>query len=283
MAQPYTGPHLGPLQPIGDQQGDPWGGLSDAPPDAGSSKGAASGTAQGDPWSDLSDAAPEPKTPDQEVGSGESVLRGVAHGLSFGTSPAIAGVEAAATPDVATVAKKFGIDPDKANNFLDEFLPAWKAVAGAGRLAYDAATSDTSTPAQQAYLKQRQETADAEEAASEQHPYIYGGADIAGSLAAPIPGAGALRAATLAERVGQGIKSGAAAGGLFSGGEAIGQGKSAPEIAQAVGKGVVIGGPTGGVLGGVLGPKAAKVATTPGEKAADTAVALGAPLPKGLA
>src|SRR6185312_11589185 len=175
------------------------------------------------------------------------------------------------------------IDPDKANNFLDEFLPAWKAVAGAGRSAYDAATSDTSTPAQQDYLKQRQETADAEEAASEQHPYIYGGADIAGSLAAPIPGAGVLKAATLAERVGQGIKSGATAGGLFSGGEAIGQGKSSHEIAQAVGKGVVIGGPTGGVLGGALGPKAAKVATTPGEKAADTAVALGAPLPKGLA
>src|SRR5579863_4238793 len=109
MDQPYAGPNLGPLQPIG-QGSDPWGGLSDAPPDDSGSKAgtaassaAVGGAASVDPWSDLADTPSEPKTSDREVGSEEAGLRGVAHGLSFGTSPAIAGAEAAATPDVATV------------------------------------------------------------------------------------------------------------------------------------------------------------------------------------
>jgi hypothetical protein len=302
MDQPYTDPNLGPLQrqgtitirPVaGNPDGDAWAAFPDAAPEAPKAKGAVPGNVA-DPWAQYSDTAPTPKAPGREIGAGEATARGVIHGLTFGTGPALAGAQDAANPDIQAAARKFGIDPETATNFLDHLAPTLKTLYGAGRLAHDAIapperklsdliTGDTSTPAQKAYEATRQKESAADTAASEQHPYLYGASELAGSLAAPIPGAGALKAATTAVRIGRGIKSGAAAGGLFGFGEAVGEGKSLPESLESAGKGAAIGGAVGGPLGAVLGPKVAKVATTPGEKAAETAAALGAPLPRGLA
>lgn len=266
---------------------DPWAAFPDTPPSSKNSVPAA------DPWAAFPDQAPPPKDPGREIGSGEATLRGVEHGLSFGASPAIAGTSAAADPDIEAAAKKFGIDPETAVSFLNHVAPGLKATYGAGRLAYDAAfpqrklsdlvTGDTSTPAQKAYEKGRSELADTEAHASEQHPYLYGGGELVGSLAVPIPGAGALKAASTAGRIAHGITSGATAGGLFGFGDALGQGKSLPDIVESAGQGAAVGGAFGGVLGGVLGPRAAKTATSTGNQAAETAAALGAPLPRGLA
>jgi len=256
---------------------DPWAAYPDSPP---TSKGSGGGA---DPWAAFPDEPPPPKDPGREIGSGEATVKGIEHGLSFGAAPAIAGADAAANPDIEAAAKKFGIDPETAVSFLDHIAPVLKTTYGAGRLAYDAATADKPTDAQKAYEKARSDLADTEANASEQHPYLYGGGELAGSLAVPIPGAGALKAATAAVRVGRGIKQGATAGGLFGFGDALGQGKSLPDIVESAGQGAAVGGAAGGVLGGVLGPRVAKPVSTSGSQAADTAAALGAPLPRGLA
>lgn len=262
---------------------DVWGAFPDAPTKTDSQSTVAAPDAS-DPWAKYSDTAPPTKEPDREVGTGEALARGAAHGVTFGTSPAIAGASAAANPDIEAAAKKFGIDPEKAVIFLNHFAPGLKATYGTGRLAYDAvAGGKESTPAQAAYTKQRADTANSETLASEQHPVAYTGAEIASSLAAPIPGAGALKAASAAVRIGRGIKQGATAGGLFGFGEAVGQGKDLPSTVEDTAKGVALGGAAGGVLGGLVGPRAAAVGTTPGQKAAQTAADLGAPLPRGLA
>lgn len=287
--QPYKGGHLGPLQPDAAPPTDQWAAFPDASPTASDSS-----KVNEDPWAKYSDTAPPEKEPGREVGTGEAMARGAAHGLSFGAAPAIAGAGAAANPDIEAAAKKFGIDPDTAVSFLDHVAPGLKATYGAGRLAFDAAfpperklsdlvTGDTSTPAQQAYTKQRADTANSEALAAEQHPIAYTGSELAASLAAPIPGAGALKAASTAVRIGRGIKQGATAGGLFGFGEAVGQGKDLPETLEDTAKGAAIGSALGGPLGAVVGPKAAAVGTTPGQKAAETAANLGAPLPRGLA
>lgn len=286
MDQPYRGPNLPPIvlgQPAADPNapaGDPWSAFPDkAPTTQGQAQSAGS-----DPWSSFPDTAPAGKAPGRNIGSGEAALRGLGHGITMGLSPALAGAQDAANPDIEAAAKKFGIDPETAISFLDHVAPGLKATYGAGRLAVDAITGGKeSTPAQQAYSKTRQQESDADTSASEQHPYLYNGAEIAGSLAVPIPGATELKAASTAARIVKGMKSGATAGGLFGAGESIGEGKSAPEVIENAGKGVALGGTLGGVIGGVIGPKAAQAPATSGEKAAQTAADLGAPLPRGVA
>lgn len=266
--------------------GDPWAAFPDAPPTQDKSQGAvpAPNAATADPWAAFPNTPPPPKEASREVGSGEAALRGAVHGVTFGTEPAIEGAQAAANPDIESAAKKFGIDPATAISFLDHIAPGLKAFYGAGRLAYDAATADQPTPAQQAYSKTRQQEQQANEDSADQHPILYHGADIAGSLAAPIPGATALKAgAKVGERIANGIVQGGKAGGLFGFGNAVGEGKDLPGVIQDTANGVAVGGAVGGPIGAITGRAAPAAATTPGQKAAETAAALNAPLPRGLA
>src|ERR1700761_1655081 len=195
MDQPYTGSHLGPLArqappPASpDQAGDPWAAFSDTPP----TTSTGSGPAGADPWAAFPDTAPAAKAPSRDIGSGEATLRGAARGLSFGTSPALSGAQDAANPDIEAAAKKFGIDPETAVSFLNHVAPGLKTAYGAGRLAVDALEGEKDTPAQKAYSKTRQKEAEDDAAAAEQHPYLYNGAEIAGSIAAPLPELGAIK------------------------------------------------------------------------------------------
>lgn len=261
--------------------GDPWGAFPDAPPTQDKSQSAAPAV---DPWAAFPDSAPAPKTPSKDIGSGEATLRGAEHGVTFGLEPAIAGAGAAANPDIEAAAKKFGIDPSTAVSFLDHVAPFMKTAYGAGRLAYDAATADKPTEAQQAYSKTRKEEADTNDAAAEQHPYLYHGADLVGSVAAPLPGgAGLLKAgAKVGERIANGIVQGGKAGGLFGFGNAVGEGKDVPGIIEDTAKGTAIGGAIGGPLGAVVG-KGSSAIPTKADRAAQTAEQLGAPLPRGVA
>lgn len=265
---------------------DPWAGFPDAPPAAAQqqpSGAQASTPAQSaDPWAAFPDTAPAAKLPIRQVGGGEATLRGAVHGVTFGAEPAIEGASAAANPDIEAAAKKFGIDPATAVQFLDHFAPGIKAFYGGGRLAYDAATAGQPTPAQQAYSKTRQEEADINEAAAEQHPILYHGADILGSIAAPIPGAGPLSVgAKVGERIANGIVQGGKAGGLFGFGNAVGEGKDLPGVVEDTAKGTALGGALGGTVGAVVGPGAATTPTK-ADLAAQTADQLGAPLPRGV-
>jgi hypothetical protein len=284
-------------------QADPWADFPDAPPTAPKAQATAPATSAApsvpisgpnnshDPWAGFPDAAPT-KEPSREVGHTEAGLRGVLHGISLGTAPALAGAAAAAHPDIEAAAKHFGIDPETAKAFIDAAIPFLPTLYGAGRLAYDKATAHPTlsgqvtgpqpTPAQAAYEAERSKEAKANEEASEQHPYLYTGSDIAGSMAVPIPGMGALKTgATLAPRIAAGIKAGAAGGGAFGAGNAIGEGRGAGEIASDAASGALEGGVFGGALHGAFGPRAVG-APTSADRAVQTAEDLGANLPKAL-
>lgn len=272
---------------------DPWAAYPDAPPQsAGGNAPPTEGQDQAAPWDAYPDTAPE-KAPHREIGGGEAMGRGLAHGLTLGLSPAISGAEAAADPDIEAVAKKFGIDPEAAKGFLDTFLGGLpKAAMGAGRLAYDSITHEPTlseqvtgpqqTPAQKAYGETRKASDEENKAASEQHPYLYGGADIVGSAAVPLPGFGMGKvAAPFLERVGRGVSAGGTAGAAIGAGNAIGEGKDAGDIVKDAASGAIIGGTTGGVLNGAIGPRV-KSPVSPAQQAVDTSHDLGAPLPKAL-
>jgi hypothetical protein len=287
--------------PAGQPQGqgnDPWAGMQEIQLGGDRAPAAPISGSQTVPGGDLWAGYPEidlasEKTRGREVGRTEAELRGVLHGISLGTAPALAGAAAAAHPDIETAAKHFGIDPETAKAFIDAAIPFLPTLYGAGRLAYDKATAHPTlsgqvtgpqpTPAQAAYEAERSKEAKANEEASEQHPYLYTGSDIAGSMAVPIPGMGALKTgATLAPRIAAGIKAGAIGGGAFGAGNAIGEGKDAGGIASAGLSGALEGGVFGGALHGAFGPRAKPPGLSPGERATQTAADLGAPLPKAL-
>lgn len=155
---------------------------------------------------------PKDQTPPAEVGSGEAALRGAAHGLSFGFEPAIAG-----------------------------------AISGAQSVLNG---GDFST----AYDQTRQQEQQAYEEAQKQHPYITTAADIAGNIPTMlIPGMGASKAAMVGAemlpRIGQAVRTGAIAGGLFGAGEQTSQGNSAMDIAKGGAGGALAGAALGGVFG----------------------------------
>jgi hypothetical protein len=276
-------------EPAQAPQADPWAGMQEiqlgndntpAPPISGPQ-----GIPGSDPWAGQPeiDLAAE-KQRHREVGMGEAVGRGLLHGATLGLSPAIEGASAAAEPDIEAAAKKFGLDPEMAKSFLNHVAPNLKTIYGAGRVAYDKAThTGEPTPAQAAYEGARSKEAQANETAYEEHPYLYTGGNIAGSMAVPLPGTGALKVgATLGPRLVRGIGAGAVGGGAFGAGNAIGEGKSAGEIASDVASGALEGGTLGGVLHGVVGPRARPPGLSPGQRAAQTAEKLGAPLPIGV-
>jgi len=79
-----------------------------------------------------------------------------------------------------------------------------------------------------------------------------------------------------------GAIAGGIGGGLYGAGTATSEGATGGEIAQRGAVGAAIGAPLGAGLGAVLGPRIAGP-VTPGQKAAETAAGLGAPIPKGVA
>lgn len=164
---------------------------------------------QGGGWAQYT---PQQETPAPQMGSGEAALRGAASGLTFGFYPAIAG-----------------------------------AVSGVGAAMNG---GDFST----AYNQTRQQEQQAQEQASEQHPYITGAAEVAGNLPfLLVPGLGegkaAMTAAEALPRIGQAIKSGAIAGGLFGAGQQTSQGATPLDIAEGAGGGALAGAALGGVFG----------------------------------
>jgi hypothetical protein len=276
-------------EPVQAPQADPWAGMQEiqlgndnapAPPISGPQ-----GIPGSDPWAGQPeiDLAAE-KQRHIEVGAGEAIGRGLLHGATLGLSPAIEGASAAAEPDIEAAAKKFGLDPETAKKFLNHVAPNLKTIYGAGHVAYDKVThTGEPTPAQAAYEGARSKEAQANEAAYEEHPYLYTGGNIAGSMAVPLPGTGALKVgATLGPRLLRGAVAGSIGGGAAGGGNAIGEGKSAGGIASDTLSGTLLGGVLGGAFHGAFGPRPKPPGLSPGEQATQTAAEFGAPLPRAL-
>lgn len=286
-AQPYQGPNLSPLQrpsptPSPETTNDPWAGYPDAPPGAPKAPSAPAGAAAngGDIWASYPD---EPPKPSREIGTAEAAGRGFQNNIMLGAQPALAGASAAGNEEIKRAAKT-PEEGKKAASGID-FLPggtAAKTLYGAGKTLYDKFSSDQPTPATQAYDAKRAEEAKNNDEAYDQNKFAYGIGAVGGALLAPVPAIRAAKTgALLAQRIGEGVANGMIGGALFGGGHAIGEGKSAPEVASDTANGVAWGALLGGPLNGLLGKRPAG-ALTAADRAAQTAEQLGAPLPRGV-
>ena len=128
---------------------------------------------------------------------------------------------------------------------LPHVLGGLRAPVGAARLGYEYLTGQPGE-ATQTYELERDRMRAVQKAAEEQHPYLYGGGELAGgaltALAAPGPG--------LAQTVGGRIAQGAATGGVAGAAYGYGAGEGGAQSARGAG----IGAATGATLGGALSP-----------------------------
>jgi hypothetical protein len=209
------------------------------------------------------DASKAPPPPKRTISGGEAFGRGAIDSATFGTAPVISGLSAAGSTGEQLP-------------MVGEF-PGLEIVAqGAQRLTRG------DEAARQRYEEERADMAARRAASFEQHPYATMGGELAGGVVTP--GFGAMSAGTLPARVGAGVAAGAIGGGLYGGGSAVGEGGGAPEAFRGAATGAAFGAPTGGLLHGLLGPRIPGPATTPMQRAAQTAAEIvpGGGLPQGL-
>lgn len=293
-------PKTGPVgTPEGVPGGDPYAaaGFSLAPPKAPSAKAEAAppAPAAADPYAAAGFAEHPPEKPaaaSRQIGTEEAAVKGLAHGMTFGAAPALAGAaEASGTPTkkIATETPFYPQGTDLGHSPDDLFAGAAKLIhenliqpllgQNAGGLTGQI-TGDQTGEATKAYHRGRQAALEDERLAQEQHPHAFLAGQIAGSLATP--GFGAARAGTALERIGRGIVAGGTGGALQGGGTALSENLPVGEAAKRVATTAAIGAPLGGALTGALG-RAAVNPAAPGVRAAATARDLGAPIPRGLA
>lgn len=248
--------------------GDPFGADSDAPVAATTKAKPQVQTA--DPFGADTDEAPQAKPPAREVGTGEALGKGVLEGASFGFAPAITGLAEAAGPEW-TQKETYG-----------ETGNPVAPIVGAAKMLHGYLSGHPDPEVQDAYERGRKAALDDQGLAKEQHPMVYLAGHLAGTAAMPIPGAGAMRAATTGERILGGVRAGGIGGGLYGAGEATSEGQSPGDVVKSAAEGAAVGAPLGGAIGGIAGPRV-RAALTPGEQAARTAEIIGAPIPKGVA
>lgn len=233
-----------------------------------------------------------------DMGAMEALGQGFGSGISFGAGPAAEGVAAASgTPQPTTIAGRASGEAamrplSGAWNLIKENVIDPLTGVNPGGLS-GVVTGDSSGPATKAYRKGRDTAEKRLEQAREQHPFAAFAGEGLGGLAAPIPGgAGLTQAATLPGRLARGAVAGAAGGAAYGAGSAVSKGaeptslEGLKEIGESTAINAGAGAGIGAALHGALGPRAARVPNapvTPGERAAETARQLGAPLPRGVA
>jgi hypothetical protein len=249
---------------------DPFADLAtDYVPPTAAGAGAAAG---GDPWAALSTDY-EPAAPQRQVGTGEALVRGGIDAATFGLEPTLTGLSQAGTAGMTQEQKDAVTPPGVASE-----APGMEAIGEGLARAFG---SHPDQAARDAFERGRQESLNNKQLAQEQDPWAFFGGQIAGSALTPAFGMAA--PGNLSARIVRGMIGGGIGAGGYSAGTATSEGKTAPEIAQAGAVGSLEGVGFGGLTAGLLGPRAAKIPTTPGERAAATAESLGAPLPRGVA
>jgi len=246
---------------------DPFADDLDAPARGASGTGVAPAGPAGDPFADDHDTPPPPK---RQVSGGEALGTAAAEGLTFGFSPALEGVASAS-----------GLPEPKTPEERASGAAALRPVLGAAKLLSGYLSGHPDPDVQDAYNRGRQAALENQDLAKEQHPQIYLAGQLAGTLAMPVPGAGAMRAGGIGARAIQGARTGAIGGALYGTGEATSEGASPSDIATRGATTGLIGLGLGGALGAAVGPRLT-TGTTPGQQAARTADIIGAPLPRGV-
>jgi hypothetical protein len=223
----------------------------------------------------------EPKAPpSRNIGAGEAAIRGGIDAASFGLTPAMQGLAEAGK------ATKEGQETESAMAGVPSEAPGMETSGvGLAKVLQDRFGNHPNPEAREAYDRGRQQALDEQKSAQEQHPGAFLAGQFVGGMLTP--GFGAGTAGTLPARLITGGIAGGIGGGLYGAGEAVSEGKSAPEVMQSAGGGALLGAPTGAVLKGVVGPRVPRAPAGPpvtaGQRAAATAEDLGAPLPRGLA
>lgn len=248
---------------------DPFAGDHDAPP----TQGKAAKQPAADPFAADSDEPAKPKVPAREMGTGEALGQGAAHGVTFGFAPALQGLVEAAGPEY-----QHHTDPISGQDRPSPAAP----IVGAAKMLSGYLSGHPDPEVQAAYTRGREAALADENLAKETHPQVYLAGQLAGTLAMPIPGAGAMRAGTMGARALGGARAGAVGGGLYGAGEATSEGQSPGDVAKSAAVGAAIGAPLGAGVGAVVGPRTVN-ALSPGQQAARTAEIIGAPITKGLA
>ncbi len=238
MAQPYTGADLGPLRPTaGPPVADPFAQhFGDEPPPDAKAAPTTDETKSYDHA--FSDKPPEPDAnalPAREVGKAESAVKGIGNALTFGTSPAIAGLaEASGIPSAATNPDEIDLNPAR-------------PIVGAAKLLHNYLSDHPDPEVQAAYDRGRKSQLNDEQLAQEQHPAAYIAGQLGGALLVPMGAAG--EAAGLAARTGKSLLAGGAGGGLYGAGDAVGRGQDATTALKEAGKGALTGAAFGGIAG----------------------------------
>jgi len=214
------------------------------------------------------------KTPFRDVGTGEAFGRSAAQGATFGLAPAITGARSAGMSE----AERTRSEEDYLRSVMRD--PVGALGGEAGNIVHGIIGLLTGGKgSRENYTRAREEAQKALEAGREQHPYASFAGELAGAAAIPVPG---LAAAAAPARIARGAAFGGAGGAAYGAGSALSEGKEAGGIAKGAALGGTLGAATGGLFGGLLGPRA-NAGLTRGERAAQTAEALGAPIPRGLA
>ena len=225
-------------------------------------------------WDALPDyQPPAPKAPTRDIGTAEAAGRGAIDAATFGLTPTLAGLNEAGNAGKSPQQ----LEEETALRAMPQEAPGLQSIGeGLARLFGDHPDPE----ARAAFERGRQSVLDDQRLAQEQHPGAFlAGQFVGGALT---PGFGATSAGTLPARLITGTVAGGIGAGLYGAGEAISEGKSAPEVLESAGKSAAIGAPTGGILKGAIGPRVTNAVLTSGERAAATAADLGAPLPRGV-
>ena len=224
---------------------------------------------QTDPFAGAQTWSEQPQQKQEPISTADVAGHGILHGFSFGLTPAISGLAEAAGPEW-TQKETYG---ESGNPVAP--------IVGAVKMLHNYLSDHPDPKISEAYEKGRSSAADFEKRAQTEHPAAWWTGVVSGSLLGP--GFGAAKAGTALERTMTGMGAGFAGGGAYGAGSAIGEGQPTPEVVKRGLLSGTIGAGIGGPLSAAVGPRVAAAATTPGQKAAEAAADIGAPIPRGLA
>ena len=181
--------------------------------------------------------APPPRETVPEIGTAEAGARGIINAATFGMSPAIDALGAAAGPEWHQ------------SQAAHDFSP----IVGAAKLLHSYLAGHPDDQVRKDYAEGREKAEETEQEAGKS--WAYTGGQVIGSLLTPVPGLGG--AASVGGRLVRAGTSGALGGGLYGAGSAISEGQSPGDIAKSAaegaGTGALFGGAAGGALEGVSG------------------------------
>ena len=175
--------------------------------------------------------------PGHEVTKSDAAVKGIGNALTFGLSPAIAGLAEASGMPSASEGHPEGEGLD---------INPVRPIVGAAKMFHEWLSDHPDPSVKAAYERGRQAQLNDEQLSQEQHPAAYIAGQLGGALALPLGAAGGV---TAAAKIGRSVAAGGVGGGLYGAGDAVGHGEDAATVAKDAVKGAATGAAFGGVAG----------------------------------